>query len=219
MEILVVVPKYDPNTGKRKSSYFLPLGIMYISSYLKKKGFSVHCLNLNHYEDSKLEQNLQENKYDVICTGGLFTEIVPITAVINTTRRVQPEAKIILGGALASGDPEFTLENLRPDFLVLGEGEVIVVNLVTAIKNKSDFNEVNGIAFLRNGEFFKTSFQEQLISDLDNHPYPDYEGFEFDRFLDHHSARNESFSTIMDIDTPGFLGHFPGFGEQGFRVG
>lgn len=200
MKILAVIPKYEPNSEKKGSHYFLPLGIMYISAYLKKKGFDVRSLNLNHYEDSKLQKVLEEEAYDVVCTGGLFTEIIPIAAVINTTKQVQPKAKIVLGGALASGDPEFTIKNLCPDFLVLGEGEVTMAELVTAIKNGSDFKKNNGIAFLENETFVKTPSRESLIADLDSHPYPDYEGFEFGRFLNHHKEKNESYVSIMDVE-------------------
>lgn len=197
---LIVVPKYSLNIEKKKQHYFLPLGIMYVSSYLKKCGFNVDCINLNHYEDNKFQKTLENNQYDVICSGGLFTEITPIGEIIEVARRVQPNAKTVLGGALPSGDPEFVLDELRPDFLVLGEGEVTMAELIMAIENKSDFKEINGIAFYQNGTFIKTSPREPLIEDLDNHPYPDYEGFEFDHYLDHHSADSEHLSNIMDVE-------------------
>ena len=197
--ILIVVPKYQPDIEKRGLPYVLPLGIMYVSSYMKQNGFHVDCLNLNHYDDSKLQKVLGNHQYDVICTGGVYTEITPIGVVINTARQVQPKAKTVLGGALASGDPEFVLEKLMPDFLVLGEGEVTMVELLCAIENKSNFKEVKGIVFCENGVFIKTPPRKVLIADLDNHPYPDYEGFEFNHFLAHHSLNQEHLSTVMDI--------------------
>ena len=61
MKILIVVPKYEPDIEKKKSHYFLPLGLMYVSAYLKKMGYDVDPLNLNHYEDNKF-QSVLENK-------------------------------------------------------------------------------------------------------------------------------------------------------------
>src|SRR3989338_1067969 len=111
MKILIVVPKYEPDIDKNKSYYYLPLGLMYVSAYLKKMGFDVDPINLNHYEDNKLREVLEKTPYDAVCTGGLFTQMLPIIDVIKTTRQIQPNAKIILGGALASGDPQLALEN------------------------------------------------------------------------------------------------------------
>lgn len=198
MKILIVVPKYEPNIDKNKSYYYLPLGLMYVSAYLKKMGFDVDPINLNHYEDNKLREVLEKTPYDAVCTGGLFTQMLPIIDVIKTTRQIQPNAKVILGGALASGDPQFALENVRPDFLVLGEGEVAAANFLNAIENDSDLNKVKGIAYLENGKLVRTEPQE-LISDLDNHPLPDYEGFEFEYYLNNYMDVDESLSTIMDI--------------------
>ena len=46
-----------------------------------------------------------------------------------------------------------------------------------------DLKKVKGLAFYENGEFIETGFSE-LVEDLDSLPFPDYEGFEFDYFLD-----------------------------------
>ena len=197
MNVLVVIPKYEPDIEKTGAPYFLSLGLMYVSSYLKQKGFDVQNLNLNHYADNKLRTVLQEQPFDAICTGGLFTEIKPIMTVIQTTRDVRPHAKIILGGALASGDPEFALEKVGPDFLVLGEGEATLAHLLGTLRDGLDLKEVKGIAYLKDGTMFKTCGRE-LISDLDSHPWPDYEGFEYGHYLDHHHEKDTCFETVMD---------------------
>jgi hypothetical protein len=43
---------------------------MYISAYLKEKGFEVHTLNWNHYPTEKLTAILSETKFDAVLTGG-----------------------------------------------------------------------------------------------------------------------------------------------------
>lgn len=202
VRILLVVPKYEPDIEKRKLPYFLPLGLMYVSSYLKKKGYDVDSVNLNHYEDDKLRAVLEKTSYDVICTGGLFTELVPITTVVDTAKRTQPEAKVVLGGALATADPEFALENLDVDFLILGEGEVSMANLCIAIAHKSNFKDVKGIAFNENGELFRTPPPISLIEDLDSLPSPDYEGFEYGHYLNNHQGLEDTDLTVAGDEKP-----------------
>src|SRR3989338_5633067 len=179
MKVLIVVPHYG-----EKDFYYMPLGMTYVSAYLKSKGYDVFFLNLNHHPFSRLREVLQEVRFDAVTTGGLFIHMRPLRAIVETAKIYNPGAKIILGGAVATGDPKFILEELKPDFLTIGEAEWTIDQLLQAIGNKSDFNQVKGIAFMENGNFVRTTPQE-LIEPLDSLPYPDYEGFEFSHYLDH----------------------------------
>ena len=198
MKILILVPKYNMQNQGR-NPYFMPLGVLCISAFLKSKGFDIHTLNLNHYDNDKLQEILCGNRYDVVCTGGLFTEIRAVRHVIETTRRYHKHAKVIIGGAIASSDPEFALEELKPDFLVLGEGEIVMENLLRAIEECKDFREVKGVAFVDHGDIVKT-LSQPLITDLDSLPFLDYEGFEYDQYMEHYVTYDEYFKLIIDLD-------------------
>jgi radical SAM superfamily enzyme YgiQ (UPF0313 family) len=156
---------------------------MCLSSYLKRQGWAVSTLNLNHYGPEKLAEVLRDGSFDVVATGGLFIYYSNIRAVIETTRRESPRARVVLGGPIASADPEFALESLKPDFLVLGEGERPMEGLLRALSGEGEPEAVPGLAFRRGGEFFQTP-PAAPIADLDSLPWPDHEGFEFGRALD-----------------------------------
>ena len=170
---------------------------MCISAYLKDKGYDVSCLNLNHYDSSKLADVLRKNHFDIVATGEMFTRFKLIRAIIETTREYSPSSKIVLGGAIATGDPEFILNELLPDYLVLGEGEVTMELLVQAIKNNSDIHGVTGIAFKENGTIVNTK-PTPLIEDLDELPYPDYEGFEYGYYMNNFIPKKQHLQAIMD---------------------
>ena len=189
MKILLVIPNYG------SGSYSLPSGLLAISSYLKYKGYNVTCLNLNHYNSSKLPDVLKEHNFDVIGTGGIFLYLEHTRNIIKTTREHSPKSKIIVGGGLATGDPKFILEELKPDYLVLGEGEIATDNLLQTLKNKSDVHSVSGVAFKDKGRFIKTS-PTPLIENLDQLPYPDYEGFEYGYYLDNFNRQAQHLSSI-----------------------
>lgn len=178
MRILLLVPNYGPGNYEH-----IPLGVMYISSYLKLKGYSVDALNLNHYPESKLKETLQAGRYDAVGTGGLFIHMPQMLSIIETVRAFAPKAHIFIGGAIASADPDFILPELKPDSLVLGEGEVTTDLLLKTLESGGDLRCVTGIAFLENGQVVKT-LSTPLIEDLDALPFPDYEGFEYGVYLD-----------------------------------
>lgn len=177
MKILLIIPNYG-----NKQTYFMPLGLLYISSYLKSLGYEVHCLNLNHYPKEKLKETLCYESFDVIGTGGLFIHISPIRFIIQTARRCSPKSKVILGGAIASADTEFILNEVKPDYCVIGEGEHTFGYLLEALQNDSDPRQVTGLAFKENGLIVQTP-PTPLVKDLNTLPYPDYEGFEYEHFL------------------------------------
>jgi len=180
LKVLLVMPGI---IDKKTNTYVMSLGLMSISSYLKQKGYNVQCLNMNHYDLSRLKECLNNNTFDVIGTGGLFVHYDIIKTIIETIRQHSPKSKIILGGGIASTEFEFILNNLNPDILVVGEGEKTVDHLLRAIENRTDYNNVNGICFKGNNKIIKTD-PTPLIEDINELPFPDYEGFEYRYYLD-----------------------------------
>jgi radical SAM superfamily enzyme YgiQ (UPF0313 family) len=58
------------------------------------------------------------------------------------------------------------------DFVIIGEGEMTLVELTNAIKNdETDYSEIKGLAYLRNGQAVKTSGRP-VMKELDNLPLP-----------------------------------------------
>lgn len=193
MRILLVMPNYS------RKDYYISMGIMMISAYLKNKGYEVYCLNQNHHPESRLQAMLEERHFDVVATGGLFIYISSIRAIINTVRRVSPKAKVVLGGAIASADPQFISGELKPDFLVIGEAERTMDILLSALQNEKDLRQVTGIAFQDKGEFVRTK-PTPLIENLDEIPLPDYEGFEYGYYLDHFPPNTQHLCSIRGND-------------------
>ena len=144
LKVLLVMPDMNQKT------YVMNYGLMHISSFLKQKGYNVQCLNMNHYDSTKLIECLKKNSFDVVGTGGLFVHYFIIKSLIETIRQHSHKSKIILGGGIASTDFEFILNNLKPDFLVVGEGEKTVDLLLRAFENGTDYHKVTGISFKEN---------------------------------------------------------------------
>jgi len=59
------------------------------------------------------------------------------------------------------------------DYIVVGEAEETIKELLSAIQNNQDVTEVNGIAYLKDGEPFFTAKREPLL-DFDKLPLPDF---------------------------------------------
>ncbi len=83
------------------------------------------------------------------------------------------------GVTTIAGGQHFIEENVSEallsglDYVVIGEGEETIKELLTVIKDKRDINTVKGIAYSQDGKVIYTSKREPLV-DFDKLPIPDF---------------------------------------------
>ena len=85
--------------------------------------------------------------------------------VFREVRSAGTNSIFIAGGPHATGRPEETLEYF--DYVVVGEGEETLPELIRAIDEGSDPSAVNGIAFKKDGRVVFTGGRENI--DLDQY--------------------------------------------------
>lgn len=200
MKLLIVVPR--ANLGNSVNyKYLLPLGLAYISSVLKQAKHTVDCFNANHYEgtiDNLLGKMLTQNKYDYVLTGGLSTSYNQIKMITEAVHKSDCDTGLILGGGLISSEPEIMLDNLMPDYIVIGEGEKTIVGLIKCLELKDDLSQVAGIGYRDLNGTIRLNKPAMPIEDLDSIPYPDFAGFEFAKYLDQMRPTDQYFYDLFD---------------------
>ncbi len=183
MNYLLVMPRLVQNIG---DGYSFPLGITYISSSMKKAGYNVAALNLNHrngdvYEIIKKE--IGEKKIDVVATGGLSFQYSTIKPVIEAAKRVNSEIVTIVGGGIITGDPEPAMEALEyADYGVVREGEITTCELCYALEHGGELPEIDGIIYKSDNRYIMTKPRTE-IENIDSIPWPDYKGFDIEKYL------------------------------------
>jgi len=177
MRVLIIAPRY-----KSFGLYYeLPLGLAYISAYLKSKGVETTLYNLNEVvNDNGLWDHIK--RVDVICSGGLSVHYGEMKRLLDKVRRVNPSAKIILGGGLLSSEPELMMSMLHPDIGVIGEGEIALYDAVVNMPSS--------------GSIVKA----EPIKNLDALPFPDYEGLGVRAYLERQIAGDEHY--LYPFDNP-----------------
>lgn len=183
--VLLVVPRYfsTPICG-----YIMPMGILYVSAALKASGTcNVFTLNLNHCEEDDrtvLERVISECKIDVVGSGGISGQFIEIYPLLRLVKDIDPGIVTIVGGGMITADPVPAMTGFEgyADFGVIGEGEITMPELVTAIGAGSDFSCVKGLIF-KDGDKWHITDRRPDIMDLDSISLPDYVGFDYDRYL------------------------------------
>jgi len=203
MNILLVIPRYNP-TNKPDYKYMFPLGLSYISSVLKKAGYSVDCLNLNHLEGKSkdlVDKALCSKKYNFVCTGGMALHYMAIKKILDAVRCHNTKPITILGGLIITAEPELIFESLKPDFGIIGEGEETILDLLDFVKENKDLKEVKGIIY-RLGRKNVLTEKRKPIENLDSLPLPDFEGLGFEEYLAHTYTNLSYFTYIFDEPRP-----------------
>lgn len=125
-DILMVVPRYIPL--KWQSYYEFPLGMAYISSCLTRAGHSVDVVNLNQGCEDCYEGLAEINvslRPKLVLTGGLSAHYQQIRRLMMVVRDFSPAPHIVVGGGIVTASPALMFNYLEPDFMILGEGEVM----------------------------------------------------------------------------------------------
>lgn len=183
LNYLVVMPRLIRDIG---DGYTFPLGISYISSSMKKAGHKVIALNLNH-RDGKvfdiIKKEIEENEISVVATGGLSFQYNLIRNVIEAAKQVDSKIITIVGGGIITSDPESAMEALEyADYGVIGEGEITICELCGALENGVEFSAIDGLIY-KSDTGYKITKPRDEIKDISTIPWPDYEGFELEKFF------------------------------------
>ncbi|HNV24274.1 MAG TPA: hypothetical protein PKH98_05235, partial [Candidatus Omnitrophota bacterium] len=109
---------------------------------------------------------------DVVGFYGGLTSTVP--RLYQLAKFYKNKGCITLGGGQHFLD-ENTQEGLENhlDYIMHGEGEDTIQELLTAFENQNDVQKVKGISYLKDGKVFSTAEREK-IEDFDKYPLPDF---------------------------------------------
>ena len=207
MKILIILSRMKSTLSVPQYNYTLPLGLGYISSVIRKAGYDVDCLNLNHKIgtiDYILKTELEKKRYDIVTTGNVWFGYLAIKEIIEATRNYSPQSKIIIGGSIITSDPETSMKTLKPDYGIIGEGEVTILELLDCIDKKTNPQMINGICYFVDEKLIKTKSRE-VIEDLDSLPYPDFDGFEYEKYLDEMYPNMVYFNNHFDYPRPYYI--------------
>lgn len=153
-----------------------PLGIAYIASVLQQKGYEVNIIDANA-ENLTIEEiyhRLVQLKPDVICISCNYSPLHNPTLEIAKMVKRKFGLPVIIGGNHATALAEYILKISQDiDFVVRGEGEIILPELLKELENGNFSPDIKGIAFKKGKSIFNTG-DAPLISNLDILPMPAY---------------------------------------------
>jgi radical SAM superfamily enzyme YgiQ (UPF0313 family) len=185
----------DPKERQIMKPY-VPMGILYLSSHLRMRGFEVEIYDSTFGSREELFRRIDAGPPAAL---GIYGNLMTRANVLAIAARAKSAGwLVILGGPEPS---QYVAEYLEfgADVVVPGEGELAMERLMAAGGNRSAWPTIPGLAFRDSaGHPVRTGAAEQ-IRDLDAQPWPDRERVDISRYLDtwrsHHGKGSVSIIT------------------------
>jgi len=173
--------KYDI-IERRVMKPYPPLGILYLSAFLKREGFSVEVFDSTFRDFNDFESTVKRVKPRIV---GLYANIITRDNVLRLARIAKANGVefVLAGGPDASEWCDKYFAN-GVDVIGLNEGELTLQELIPHLQQKGmkDVEQVHGIMFSRNGRAQRTA-PRPTVTDLDSLPWPDRDALKMDEYF------------------------------------
>jgi len=121
-----------------------------------------------------LQKYIESTHPSIVLTSGFTTNTYTCARTCEIAKTVSEDIVTIVGGIHFSFTPDESLQSFPEiDYIVRGEGELTVVDLIKTLENKGKITAVQGISYRKNDKIIHNPARP-LIENLDTLPYPAY---------------------------------------------
>lgn len=121
-----------------------------------------------------LERRIESSDPDMVLTSGFTCNAYTCAKTVEIAKKINPDIITVVGGIHFSSVPEESLNDFPEiDYIVRGEGEYTIVDLIKTLNNHKKTSDVMGLSYKSKGKIIHTK-PRPLIENLDILPYPAY---------------------------------------------
>lgn len=187
LKVLLIYPPFSLASYERPI-VVPPLGLAYIGAVLENSGHKVKILDtvaLNWRTPIKIKDRIhlgqkwehisdeiKRTKPDVVGISCPFScQSDDAHEVAQLVKAYDPDVPVIMGGAHPSTLPNRVLRDQNVDYVVIGEGELTMLDLLKTLSKETPLNDIDGLAYKEEGKFVINQ-KKRFIEDLDSLPLP-----------------------------------------------
>jgi anaerobic magnesium-protoporphyrin IX monomethyl ester cyclase len=186
----------DPKERQIMKPY-APLGILYLCSHLRQKGFDVDVFDTTFARRQDLFHLLSTETPSVL---GIYANLMTRPNVLEILAYARAAGwKTVVGGPEPGA---YALEYLQAgaDFVVSGEGEHTLEELLRALRcGEGHFSRIAGLSYLNEAGTIVQSVPRAQIPSLDAQPWPARDAINIRRYVEtwrtHHGSGSVNFIT------------------------
>lgn len=179
MKILLINPPISVEDvyGKYSNlaSFQPPIGLCALAGYLLYYRYDVKIIDASVSGMSILDVVKDVKKFNPQLIG-IYTNTsnyYVVTRLTDAIKEAHPSGRIVLGGPHPTFLPKDSLQQTRADYVVMGEGEETLLELVRFIEHAyANLSGVKGLAFKDRDNNIVINAPRERIQDLDRLPFP-----------------------------------------------
>ena len=142
-DILLIYPRPTLDSPLQE----LALGIMYLGATLEENGFDVTYIDERFDDEKDIYEAVRNGVKAVGVSAMTGYQLVRTEEIFKKVRGIDPSIFTIMGGVHPSLLPEECLKEPFVDFVVIGEGEETLLELMQAIKDKKPFDKIESVGW------------------------------------------------------------------------
>lgn len=140
-----------------------------------------------------LLHRLSEWRPGLVCFSVVTYDYAWARGITRRIREILPDTKVVFGGIHVTSEPERVLADAQPDFVVVGEGDEVIVELADALTEGRSTDHLPNLGRLGG----PLNPPRPVIQDLDALPFPDK-----DLYYREHSLFKIGYATISGRGCP-----------------
>lgn len=170
-KILFATPPYHSGIPELAGRW-VPLNLVYLAGVARRSGLAAEIYDAMAKDHGypEIEARLQASRPDYLAIGAITATINDALKTLELAKRINPQTVTILGGV----HPTFMFTEILTsssavDYIILGEGELSLAQLLQVLEEGGDPARVAGLAYRRGEEIVATE-KRCLMEDLDELP-------------------------------------------------
>ena len=192
MKVLLINPPAEneilscnPEIIKSERGFDPPLGLLYLAGYIKKysdyelKIIDAQIERMSYYQ---LNEEIKKFNPDIVGITAMTFTLLDVLKSVEAAKNSCPKSKIVIGGPHVQIYPEETANLKNVDYVVLGEGEKIFLELIKNINNLEKLKTIRGLVFKENNEIINTG-RPDYFNNLDEIPFPPREILPYKKYF------------------------------------
>ncbi len=168
----------DWDTAQEDIGAFPPIGLSYLAGYLvENTNHDVSVLDAvaERLDYGDIERRILDFRPDIVGTTVFTPTFYGNLFLARLVKKILPNCYVCFGGVQhIRMFLKETLNHPEIDFVVRGEGEKVLANLIEILETGGDLSSVDGIAFKRDGKII-TCGEEGYIQEINDLPMPAFD--------------------------------------------
>ncbi len=169
-KILFITPPYHCGVVE-VAGHWLPLTFVYLAGAVRETGFEpvIYDAMTKRHGYKEIRKKIMEVKPAIVASTAITATVVDALEILKISKEINPDIITIIGGVHPTFMYEEMLENEYVDYVVRGEGEVTIKELLLSFENGRALDKVKGISY-RSGNKVLSSPSRPFIKDIDTLP-------------------------------------------------